>query len=263
MTSKSIFRAALLAAVFLAASACTTTTQYSSGMDYVARYQKQSTNAAALPRSRASLDDDILRIASVEPMLEFPARVGLARIHRRQLTTPPLDEAQTWQEMSERVGNDYISFVPVSPMITNMVTSELSEHKSRNIISQIRAGAARQHLDYVLVYEVMQKDDRISNGLRLADLSILGLFVLPSRDVEVDVTASAMLIDVRNGYPYGSTSVFKTKTEIATLAGSNKRAEKMTDKLRILAVTDLTDEVETMTRELRIKRAEYKLAQKQ
>jgi len=264
MALKSIFQLTALAATALTLTACATTSQYSSGQDYVARYQQQSANFPDVAQSSAGLDNDIMRIASVEPMLEFPARVGLARIHKYgQLTHTPVDEARIWQDLAERMGGEHVSFTPVSPVIAGMVSSELPKDQSRNTIAQIRAGAARQHLDYVLIYEITQKDDNSSNALRLADLSVLGLFVLPSRDVEVDITASAMLLDVRNGYPYGTASVFKTKKQVATMAGSSKRRDIIAEQLRTLAVSDLAEEVEVFTRELRIKRAEYILAQAQ
>jgi len=49
------------------------------------------------------------------------------------------------------------------------------------VIDHIRRGAARQHLDYVIAYEVTDKTKSDGNALRLADLTVLGLFVLPSR----------------------------------------------------------------------------------
>jgi hypothetical protein len=39
--------------------------------------------------------------------------------------------------------------------------------------------------------------------LSFADLSIIGMFIVPSRHLKAEGFASALLLDVRNGYPYG------------------------------------------------------------
>ena len=68
----------------------------------------------------------------------------------------------------------------------------------------IRLAGARQHLDAVLIYEVDATADSKNNPLSLADWTIIGAFVLPSQDVKAQGVAQAILLDVRNGYHYGS-----------------------------------------------------------
>jgi len=128
----------------------------------------------------STINADIRSIAAVEPNLQFPARIGLARIERGRLISVPTDEAEDWQILIERLGPSFGEFVPVSPLIAAMVdTSRKSDTHSRAVVDNIRRGSARQHLDYVLIYEVTDVADQNSNVLRIADLSILGLFVLP------------------------------------------------------------------------------------
>ncbi|MEP3890486.1 MAG: hypothetical protein ABJN69_08450 [Hellea sp.] len=243
------FKHLMLAVGALSLCACSTTTQYTSGKDYLARYDK---DAAVLSANAGSIDADVRSIASVEPSLEFPARIGLARIERGKLISVPQDESLAWSSLHFRLGPSFGDFVPVSPLITSMVSkSEKGTPNARTIVENIRRGSARQHLDYVLIYEVSDTSDQNRNALQVADLSILGLFVLPSRNVKVDSTATAMLIDVRNGYPYGSATAFAERKAVSTSMGASGRKAKLKDKARVMAVEELTSEVETFMFELR------------
>lgn len=236
---------------------CTHTSQYTSGAAYGARYTQSAY------KSGSGIDADVRRIAAIEPNLSFPARIGIARIERGQLTSVPVDEAYVWQDMTTERGASYGEFVPVSPMITDMVRAPRGEdgRRTASVVDDIRRGSARQHLDHVLIYEVNAVSKKQSNSLRLADLTILGLYVLPSRDVKIEASASAILIDVRNGYPYGTASAFAQKSKAVTSAGSRKAKAKLSEAARLRAVENLSNDVETFMQELWTKSAAYKAAQ--
>ena len=89
------FKLGIIAAA-LCLTACETTSQYTSGADYLSRYPAQSPVEAALHQSSyasasasasavTATDASIRDIAAVEPDLRFPARIGLARIERHNL----------------------------------------------------------------------------------------------------------------------------------------------------------------------------------
>lgn len=243
------FKHLILAVSAISLCACSHTTQYTSGKDYLARYDADAILATA---GGKSVEADIRNIAAIEPELQFPARIGLARIERGKLITVPQDESQAWATLHRRLGPSFGDFVPVSPLITSMVSKvEKGTPNARTIVDNIRRGSARQHLDYVLIYEVSDISDSSRNALQVADLSILGLFVLPSRNVKVDSTATAMLIDVRNGYPYGTATAFAERKAVTTVIGSGGRKAKLKDKARVIAVENLTGDVEDFMFELR------------
>lgn len=243
------FKLFILAATALSLVACSHTTQYTSGQDYLKR---ADTALAQTALTSGSIDNDIRKIAAVEPDLQFPARIGLARIEEGQLISIPQDESESWDTLHNRLGPSFGDFVPVSPLITAMVSKTVSKNlKAKSVVENIRRGSARQHLDYVLIYEVSDVSDKSRNALHLADLSILGLFVLPSRNLKVDSTATAMLIDVRNGYPYGTATAFAERKAVTTSVGSSGRKAKLKDKARVIAVEELTGDVETFMFELR------------
>ena len=251
----------------LALSACETTSQYTSGTDYLARYNSNTayrgqTNTTTNPAivSTPGIDGEIREIASVEPNLQFPARIGLARIERGGLIGVPEDEAGYWRDAAEELGYGFGQFIPVSPLVAEMVGTN-EPHYKRNVVNHIRRGAARQHLDYVIAYEVNHKSESQKNELGIADLSILGLFVLPSRNVDVQSTASAILMDVRNGYPYLTGSTFADKSGISTLVGRSDKKDRLKDASRIVAVDKISDEFAQGLKELKLVSDGIKLAE--
>lgn len=249
------FKTLILLGSALVLGACSHTAQYTSGQDYLARYKDDS---AAVNNST---DLDVREIATIEPNLKFPARIGLARIERGNLITLPMDEALHWQDMGAALGEGYGDFVPVSPLITAMVNPGRHHTQPVKVVDEIRRGAARQHLDYVLIYELMDVADDKRNALQLADLSVLGLFVLPSRDVKVEATATAMMIDVRNGYPYGTASAFADEKGISTVINKHDKKQNLKDKAREQAVDKLTNEVAQFMEELKAVEAGMRLAE--
>ncbi len=237
-------------------SACATT-QYTSGADYAARttalYSPEPATDAALV-SDSGVDADIARIAAVEPALAFPARIGIAYIDEGRIAGIPAAHQQSWAPLSERIAGRFGEVVPISPLIAGMVAEGPEPDRWRpdtsQLIANIRRGAARQHVDYVLVYEVSDTDTTKGNALKAADWSILGLFMLPSRDVEVRAAASAVLLDVRNGYPYGTASGLATKDGLATGYGANDKRRKLKGRATDAAVEALALDVDTMWTQL-------------
>lgn len=236
-------------AAALAIGACGTSLQTTSGADYLARYD---TSYQASDETAQAIDEDVRRIASIEPNLVFPARIGLARIERGRLTTLPEEDARAWQDQVEKLGATYGEFVPVSPMIAEMVntSSPTRSSSAADIMAHIRRGAARQHLDYVLVYEVGASRQEKSNALALADLTIIGMFVLPSRTIDVEATASGLMLDVRTGYPYATLTTHADKTGVSRAISERSTGLSYAETAKAQAVSklarDFSDAMETL-----------------
>jgi hypothetical protein len=259
----------VMAAAILAVAGCASSTQLTSGQAYLDDYPAA---AAAEDDSvggktfvaTSDVDADVRAIAAVEPDLRFPARIGLARIQGAALTAAPPEELAAWATLAERLGPEVGEFVPVSPLIAEMVDppsrNRYNRVSSSEVVGHIRRGAARQHLDYVLVYEVTTGWSEGANALSLADATVLGLFIVPSRNVEVEAAANALLIDVRNGYPYGTATAFAERGRAARAVYSGGAREGLTTAASLDAVTNLTGEVETMVGDLRAELARQALA---
>jgi hypothetical protein len=250
--------ALLAVSAALMLSACETQTQTTSGQDYLAAYPK---TAAATPSS--DMDAEVRRVAAVEPTLRFPARIGIARLGPSGLTAVPSDEAEHWSEVAGRLGAGYGAFIPISPMIAAMV--ELPQRDgsrtsyARHAIDTIRLAAARQHLDAVLIYEVDGTADAHDTPMSIADWTLIGAFVLPTQKVKAVGVAQAMLIDVRNGYPYGTIQSTAADDHMTTAIGWRDSGAKLKARVEADAVAKLAGEAEGMMRELRAGLAEYQL----
>jgi len=246
----------LAGAGLLALAACTTI-QTSSGGDYVAARPQWATAAVQGdpikmgPAKGGGIERAVFEAANAEPLLRFPARFGLARIHQGALTTVPPAEADAWLELVRTRGAEYGEFVPVSPLVAQLTAANVGRDAVRSVVDTIRIGAARQHLDAVLVYEVSGGRRDSATPLSVLDLTIIGNFLVPSRALQGRATAAAMLIDVRNGYPYASTSAQAEEDGVWTNSGSTDRSVELMRRAEAEAVRRLAVEVGNAMERLR------------
>jgi hypothetical protein len=248
----------LLAASLLAA--CTHQIQMSSGTDYLARYSEAAATGAAEadPKPGAPRTDSLVRAAaSVEPDLRLPARFGLARLVNGRLTAIPEAEATLWQALAERQ-KPFGEFVAISPLLAEFTAHSVSgaatphghARNPREIVQTIRLGAARQHVDAVLIYEVGARASRESTWLALADLTLIGGAFLPTRALTATGRAEALLLGVRNGYPYGTASALVDLSALHPSWGSERRTAEMQEEAVLRVVENLVPDVESMMRDL-------------
>ena len=239
----------------LVLTACSQTTQTTSGESYLAKYNNVTT-VSTVRGDIDNIEEKIRQVATVEPILKFPARIGLARIDRGVLTTVPGAEIEAWMKTRDKIDKNFGEFVPVNPIIADMVRNSIAP-KDTNVMNKIRLSAARQHLDAVLIYEVYSKSGEDTNILSIAGLTITGGFLLPSRALEAEGFASSMLIDVVQGYPYGTADVTVDKEEIfSTSQDSYRNKIKLSEKVKTKAALKLTQNVEKMFMQLHTELAE-------
>lgn len=236
---------------FFILSACSRSTQTTSGKSYLSQYQNL-TYEENTESGYKTLDQKIRDVAAVEPILKFPARIGLARIEDGELTNIPGEEMEAWLKVRENLGGEQIGeFLIVNPMVADMASSSVNLG-STSLVNKIRLGAARQHLDAVLMYEVYSKTDSKTNFLAIADITIIGGYILPSEQVEAEGYGNAMLIDVIQGYPYGTADVVIDKQ--TSLTPSNyeyEKRDKYSQIVKTRAAIALSSEVEKMFQSLR------------
>ena len=250
-------RAKLLVAALAvgALTACTPTIQTTSGAAYIGEYKTPTLQSTNKFRSK------IREAAFVEPTLRFPARIGLARVEGGRLTVIPPAEADAWLATNDKLGKKFGKFVPISPLIAALAAGDVGHPKARrghwrqpadldNLIQRIRLGAARQHVDAVLIYEVIGKKRQSGTALNLADLTIIGAYLIPSRVIRASGFATALLVDVRNGYPYGTAVAVVKDGSLAPTVWSDESAKLLEAKAKRAAVIKLSHDVETMMTKL-------------
>ncbi len=249
-----MLRSSAIVIAVLTLGACTPVqVQLTSGESYVARYEA---DVAASPSARAKqsrkhpsaspLEQKIRKAASIEPILRFPARIGLARLENGRMTDVPAAELKQWKALSadhRQVGQ----FVTVNVLGTNGPTRSLSHFTgTRYSLEGIRLAAAHQHLDAVLVYEMNGLSKKYETPLAFTDLTIIGGAVLPTRSIKAEANARALLVDVRNGYPYGSVSTEAKLDRFSTTWGADAVREELRRDVMTEAYVKLTPKVKKM-----------------
>lgn len=241
-------------------AACGHQTQATSGSQYLAAYDSDG-------GAEAVTDAEIAAAANVEPQLRFPARLGLARIDRGGLVPVPAAEAAAWRGLAQRLGSDYGEFVPISPLIAALADPAVPgadrprrrryQDSLAEVVRRVRLGAARQHVDAVLIYETLGRSEGTENVLAISKLALIGFF-LPTEDVTAEGVAQAVLVDVRNGYTYGTASATSAQpTHRLTTSGNSSAVQKQARaEAETRAVENLAGEVEAMVRDLRLALAE-------
>ena len=245
-------------------SGCSHYVQTTSGDEYLEKYASLTPGNSneSTGDDNAGFTDILKKSAQIEPTLRFPARIGLARIDNGRLSAIPEAEIEAWYETKESLGKGFGEFIPISPLIANMAAATVYQsdnYRIDNTINKVRLGAARQHLDAVLVYEVYSRSSSKSNILAIANLTIIGGYILPSKLIKAEGFANAMLIDVLQGYPYGTAQVIVDKDEISTAWGTSEHIDSIKDKVKTSAAIKLMDEIEDMFKELRWELAEKRV----
>ena len=240
----------LVAAAVLTLQGCGYNVQTSSGADYLSGYSE-----AGLAEETA-IDERIFDVAAVEPTLRFPARIGLARIGDGDLSPIPTQEAEAWAAAAQRLGPGFGTFVPVNRLIAEIIVPSPGGRAAgfpqlRHIVEKIRLGAARQHLDAVLIYQTHYTADTADNILAIADWTIIGAFMLPGQSIDATAFASALLIDVRNGYPYGTADAVVDRDTLSTTFGRRSASAELGEEARTAAALQLVSDVEEMMIDLR------------
>lgn len=221
---------------------CNSTVQTGSGASYLAARPEFR------PAAGNSVERAVYDAAKAEPALRFPARLGLARIEGGRLTAIPPEEGDKWLALIKSVGTAYGEFVPISPLVAEMASAGRQDD---TVVDKIRIGAARQQVDAVLIYEVLQNQRDRGTVLSLADLTIVGSFLVPSRAIEGQATANAILIDVRNGYLYGTATSTAQQTGFVVNSGSGERARDLAEAAGVDAVGKLAADVGRMVARLK------------
>ena len=225
--------------------------QMTSGKKYLSNY----TNHDVTETNASDLNEEVKAIASIEPSINFPSRIGLVKLYNGRITNLSVQEVEAWEELRSTMGSEFGDFIPVNPMIAEMVytprnTNSKSKSNPSEIFRKVRLGAARQHLDHVLIYEVFSDTKTTKLASSVANWTIIGGYFVPSREIETTGFANALLLDVRNGYPYGTASATLNSTEYSALQTYRDKTRNLAGKNQVSTVIKLIPEVQKMMKKL-------------
>ncbi|MGJ8641078.1 MAG: hypothetical protein ACSHYA_16935 [Opitutaceae bacterium] len=237
----------IVAALCLFSAGCGNETQTTSGKDYLSKFPANPTGAATTVEQ--TINAEVAEVASVEPLLSFPARIGLAKIYNGAISNLSEAEAIEWENAKAHLGSDFGEFVPVSPLIAEMVytpRTKTNANQAAEVVRKIRLGAARQHLDAVLIYEVFSKTSKKTLASSVAAWTIIGAYIVPSHENTTVAHANALLIDVRNGYPYGTASADAKEVDLSLMINQYNNRVDQQNKAQVAAALKLIPEVTQM-----------------
>ena len=232
------------------------TVQTTSGSDYLSGYADRGLPEAGKAQA-GSIDEEVRALANIEPSLRFPARIGLAKLYNGRITNLTAEEVEGWNEAKKELGTEFGEFVPVSSMIAELAYKAPPRQKGERhfsapteIFRKVRLGAARQHLDYVLVYEVFSKTKSTKLASSVANWTIIGGYFIPSRKIETTGHANALLLDVRSGYPYGTASSSLTADQFSAWLLDDDKERNLEEKNQIATALKLIPEAKKMMEKL-------------
>jgi hypothetical protein len=273
MVKQAIILAGLLCLVLVLA-ACGSSGQAPSGQGYLGSFQPQVAR-----ETQAFMDPDLRAASNAEPALTFPARIGLARLEDGTLSPMPQIEAEAWLEMAKDLGPGWGEFVPISPMMvalgdpstgsgddcgerSNWNNSPCDPPAIASTVRHIRQGAARQHVDAVLIYEVFANDAQGSDWPAGTNSALLGFLPAPRGTIETEGHSQGLLVDVANGYTYGFVSAVADDAAAVQLTSNagGTAASSADQAARTAAVTEIAGKARDMFRDLRLRLAERRIA---
>jgi len=167
-----------------------------------------------------SLDELVLRAAQVEPLIRFPARIGVVKIERGEMSGPGSETADAWRQLAESMKGSIGELVPINPLLARATASAVkfpAKNFSQldNTLALARIGAGRQHLDAMIVYQVVGGADSSETLASILDYTIVGSFLIPTHAIEAEAFAVAAIIDVRNGYHYATVTATGQDNDLA------------------------------------------------
>lgn len=194
------------------------------------------------PGQRDSLTDDSISTAlAKKPLAAFPTAVAVARIEGPGYRT---DTAQSYgqgkysivfvRDVEKPEQFQRLSKLPmisgIAPLNPLLVPSNLQDERD------LRQAAAQLHADMLLVYTL---DTKFLNTDMAGVLTVVTLGASPNQHISVVTTASAVLLDTRNGYLYGAAEATEKRDGLsnawfseAAIDGSRRQTESAAfDKL--------------------------------
>ncbi|NOX59220.1 MAG: hypothetical protein GXP29_10230 [Planctomycetes bacterium] len=191
-------------------------------------------------------DKDIQAILARKPASPFPANLAFARIQEpyyRSRTGKGYGKGRfsvvTDRDVETQSDFARIAALPnveqVVPLNRLLLSGELESDR------QLRQAAASLHADMLMLY-TFDTDFFIGDAMRPLTVFTLGLS--PNKKVKVTTTASAILMDVRTGYVYGSCEATSRQNKLASAWTSGDAVDASRLKTEREAFDELLNEFE-------------------
>lgn len=237
-------RAALVALAFVGASSLVGCAKY------IAPGGAASFRAMGItPEQQSAMTDTSIRDRMErKPLANFPARVAVARVQAPQYSS---HTSQGWgrgsftvvtnRDVEQKIDMDRIEALPMLAGVAPLNRLVLPERLDG--VDDLRRAAASVQADMLLVYTfdtVFRVDDAA------APLTVFTLGLFPGRFANVTTTASAALVDTRNGFVYGLAEASEKSSQLANAWTDGDAVDQCRRRTEGEAFTKLVGELQTM-----------------
>ncbi|MGC4073917.1 MAG: hypothetical protein QM760_15695 [Nibricoccus sp.] len=187
---------------------------------------------------------------ATKPSNPFPAAIVAARVQANNYSNYALSRnggkygqgrfsVITVREVEEQSAIDRITKLPE---VTGAIAlNRMLIPETLNSYDDLRAGASQLHADLLLVYTF---DTAFFDRDASKPLTVITLGLSPTRKIKATSTASALLIDTRTGFIYGTFEATEQRDVLSTSWGSNDSADEARKDAEKAAFNQLVGEFE-------------------
>jgi hypothetical protein len=199
------------------------------------------------PEAKAALtDDSVQQLMDKKPLVTFPATIAIVRVqatdydsysyHGYRPTVPQRGAYSviTVRDIEKDEDFDTIAHLPQVNGAVSLKRILLGNTLNSDL--DLRDAAAKLHANLLLYYTL---DTRFDTEQRVKPLSVISLGLFPNKMAKVTCTASAVLMDVNNGYIYNATEATAKNDQLANDWSSDQAVDDARHKAEREAFTDL------------------------
>jgi hypothetical protein len=200
--------------------------------------------AAEAPREQG--DASVVSATATRPLAKFPTGIAVARLQAPGYRS---ETAQGWGTGRYSIVTtrdieslDDLARLERLPMVIGVGPVNrllLPEHLETDL--DLRQAAARMHADVLLVYTL---DTRFVVEDKAKPLTVVTLGLSPNQHAKVVCTASALLMDTRNGYLYGVAEATDRGGQLASAWTSKSAVDDARRRTESKAFAKLVTELE-------------------
>lgn len=198
------------------------------------------------PAARERGDPSIVAAIGTQPLARFPTGVAVVRV---QAPGYESETAEGWgtgrysivttRDIEAHADVERLAKLPlvsgIGPINRLLLPTNLESDR------ELREAAARMHADVLLVYTL---DTTFLVEDKAAPLSVITLGLSPNKQARVVTTASALLLDTRNGYLYGVAEATDRQDQLASAWTSGAAVDQTRRRTEARAFAKLVGELE-------------------
>jgi hypothetical protein len=191
-------------------------------------------------------DGAVVQSLGKRPLASFPAGVAVARVQAPGYRSETADSwgrgrysIVTTRDVEGDATSERLAKLPLVAGVVPISRLLLPEQLNSDL--ELRQAAAQLHADVLLVY-TLDTTFRVEDSL--APLTVVTLGLSPNQHARVVCTASAVLMDTRNGFVYGAAEATQQGSQLASAWTSAAAVDDARRRTETQAFDKLVGEVE-------------------